>query len=339
MKKIIVLASVMVAFATIALSAQSVRELYEKLHPSVAVIHVEDAVRRDGRLVGYQSALGSGVLVSEDGYMLTAAHVVQTAENIMIEFYDGQKAPAKVIRLVKNADIALLKLNWLPGEYPIAQLGDSDTIGIGDQVLVIGAPYGLAHSLSVGYISGRHVEANKTNGFVSTEFLQTDAAINQGNSGGPMFNRKGEIVGIVSHIMTESGGFDGLGFAATSNLARSLLLDKETPWTGIDGFFLDEALAALLNVPQKGGLLVQSVVGLSLADLAGIRGGDTRVVLHGVEMTLGGDIILAVGNVELTSRNELEEWVRITTLADLPESIPVKILRGGEIKMVDFSLD
>ena len=321
------------------LSAQSVRDLYDRLNPTVAVIYVEDAVRKDHQLVGYQSALGSGLLISDEGDMLTAAHVVQTAEQIVVKFHNGEKIPADVVRLVKNADVALIKLRWMPQEYVIAPLGDSDAARVGDQVIIIGAPYGLAHSLSVGYISSRHVEDNQTSGFISTEFLQTDAAINQGNSGGPMFSMQGQVIGIVSYILSESGGFDGLGFVATSNLAQKLLLDSSVPWTGIDGYFLDEHLAGLLNVPQTGGLLVQHVVGLSPADLSGIRGGDSVVELNEEELNLGGDIILSIAGVPLTSREQLEQFMRTAAGKKLPPSIPLKILREGTVQVVDFRLE
>ncbi len=325
--------------AALALPAQNIRELYDKLNPAVAVIHVEDGVRRNHQLVGYQSALGSGVLISEAGDMLTAAHVVQTAERIVVEFHNGEKIPADVVRLVKNADVALLKLRWMPNNYTLATLGDSDATGIGDQVIIIGAPYGLVHSLSVGYISGRRQNTNQTSGFVSTEFLQTDAAINQGNSGGPMFNTKGEIIGIVSYILTESGGFDGIGFVATSNLTKKLLLDSKIPWTGIDGYFLDETTAGLLNLPQKGGILVQNVVNLSPADLAGLRGGETAVILNEVDMKLGGDIILSIAGINLTSQEELEKFVRAAAQKKVPKRIPVKILREGKVKTIEFELE
>ena len=226
-----------------------------------------------------------------------------------------------------------------PRNIPIAKIANSDSVHIGDQVFIIGAPYGLSHSLSIGHISGRHLEKNKTSGFVWTEFFQTDAAINQGNSGGPMFNIKGEVIGIVSYIITESGGFQGLGFAATSNLTRTLLFEQGSPYLGIDGHFLNSELAALLNVPQSGGLLVQKVVDLSPADIAGVKGGYQSLTFDEEEIILGGDIILEVLGVKLDSRDAIELLRdRFSEKGKTKNPIPIKLLREGRIKEVQFSL-
>ncbi len=125
--------------------------------------------------------------------------------------------------------------------------------------LVVGAPYGLKHTLTVGHISGRRIFDDRIGSMNATEFLQTDAAINSGNSGGPMFNLAGEVVGVVNNIMSKSGGFEGLGFATTSKLARQLLLDHKMFWSGLDGLIIEGDLARALNLPQTAGFLVQRV--------------------------------------------------------------------------------
>jgi len=123
----------------------------------------------------------------------------------------------------------------------------------------VGAPYGLSPTLSAGHISGRYRPGNKVVGASAIEFLRTDAAINSGNSGGPVFNLSGEVVGIVSQILTKSGGSEGIGFAATSKIARQLLLDQKMFWSGVEGMLIEGDLARALNLPQAAGFLIQRV--------------------------------------------------------------------------------
>jgi S1-C subfamily serine protease len=148
-------------------------------------------------------------------------------------------------------------------------------VQIGEQVFVVGAPLGITHTLTVGHLSARHKPNATFSGMLTAEFFQTDAAINRGNSGGPMFDLKGEVIGIVSSILSQSGGSDGLGFAATSNIARRLLLDEPSVWSGLDGYLLIGEAARAFNLPVgfEAGLLVQRVALGSPADQLGVRGG------------------------------------------------------------------
>ncbi len=314
-------------------------ETYQKVNDAVVEVIANSKDRSNPSFTLYEEGQGSGVVFSNDGLVLTAAHVIQTAEKIEIRFTSGKKVPAEIIRLSKGADIALLKLAWIPDQMKVVTLGDSDKTQIGDKVCVIGAPYGLSHSLSVGHISRRHQELNKTTGFLRAEFFQTDAAINHGNSGGPMFNNKGEVIGIVSSILSESGGFEGIGFAATSNVTKSLVVDENSLYTGLDGYILDEDLAFLLNVPQKGGLLVQRVVPLSPADFAGLKGGILTTEFNDEEIRLGGDIVLSVNNIKLDSLDVLEEIVQ--TIRDKKHKngyLKLEVLRGGKIEKLSVHL-
>jgi serine protease Do len=278
-----------------------------------------------------ESGLGSGVLVSDTGIILTAAHVVNNAEKIEVKFLNGEIIPAKVIRSAPVADIATIKVSRMPKNFRVSEIGDSNKVSIGDKVIVVGAPFGLEHSLSVGYISQKAKEKRRTSNFIQNEFFQTDASINQGNSGGPMFNLKGEIIGISSYIITQSGGFDGLGFAVTSNLAKELVIDGDRRWTGIHGYFLDDATAWILNVPINGGMLVESVVKYSPADYAGLKGGFQKVTINEEEITLGGDIILSVNGITISKQIDNIEFLDQNTYN-------LKILRGGKIEDIVIQL-
>ncbi|MEM9831124.1 MAG: trypsin-like peptidase domain-containing protein [Bacteroidota bacterium] len=320
----------------IVLCGQSLSDLYKKVSPSVVVIETEEKVEDTYGNVGYMGSQGSGVLISDQGEILTAAHVVNNAENITVIFHDGERVPAKVVRLAIVADVALIKLVYFNGKYPVVEMGDSDFVDVGDDVFIIGAPFGLEHSLSKGIISGIGVEQTRMTGFTFAEFFQTDAAINQGNSGGPMFNAAGEVIGLVSYIVSESGGFDGIGFAATINITKQLVLGSSRRWTGINGVLVDRELARLLNVPQSGGILIQSVVALSPAFMADLKGGDVPVHLNGRKLSIGGDIILEVNDIPIVSEGNIIELIKSISSMDEEErnSFKLKILRSGKLQEV-----
>ena len=330
--KIIVI--LMLCSATIL--AQDLSKVYEKVVNGVVVIETteKEIVSANGRRAQMSvGGLGTGFLIDNE-HVMTAAHVVQTAESVSIRFHNDEVIPADVISDYKNADVALLKLKWAPKEATILKLGDSDQVKIGEQVFVVGSPLGLSYSFSSGYISGRQESRRTLNSLVRAEYLQTDASINQGNSGGPMFNMKGEVVGIVSHILTQSGGFEGIGFAATSNLAQDLLLNEQAMWTGVDGLWLSGDLARIFNLPQPSGMLVTKVVLLSPFGLMGVQGGKYKAVIEGEEMLVGGDIILSFNGVKLSfdegSLNKLMEELSKTN----KENMTLEVLRGGEIKVL-----
>jgi S1-C subfamily serine protease len=188
--------------------AQTVREVFEKVSPSVAVIRARG---RDVTASGQTrfAETGSGVLISADGKVMTAAHVVHAMDEISVEFIGSDTVAARVVSSEPAADLSLLQLERVPPGAKVAAMADSSTVHVGDQVIVVGAPYGLSYSLSVGYISARWPPNTVYKTMPLAEFFQTDATINTGNSGGPMFNMKSEVVGIVSHNISKGGGSEG----------------------------------------------------------------------------------------------------------------------------------
>jgi S1-C subfamily serine protease len=192
---------------------QQLRDAFHKVKPAVVIIRTQQKELAPSPQSGLVSAngLGSGVLISSDGKILTAAHLVEAADATLVEFSDGELIPARVLGAVHNADVALLQLSHPPANVVVAPLGDSDKMDVGDEVFVVGAPYGLSYTLTAGHISGRHAADNRVSDTTSREFLQTDAAINQGNSGGPMFNMNGEVIGIITSILSQSGGAERAG--------------------------------------------------------------------------------------------------------------------------------
>lgn len=325
------LTAVALASSAAPVAAETVGQIFRRVNDSVVIVRTRERAfaQQSGTAPATVAGLGSGVVIDSRGHILTAAHVVQTADEITVELLDGHVSPARVAGSEPEADLALLQLESVPPGMRVAILGDSDAVEVGDQVFIVGAPYGIGHTLTVGHISARHTPNTVYSGMSLAEFLQTDAAINQGNSGGPMFSLRGEIIGIVSHIISRSGGFEGLGFVVTSNMARRLLLERRSFWSGVDGYVLTGELARVLNLPQPIGLLVQRVAAQSPAAKAGLLGGSVRATIGGQTLTVGGDIVLDVQGLPIAGRSSYEAIQ--ARLSQLHPGVPITItvLRGG----------
>lgn len=314
--------------------AQDLSQLYEKVNPAVVTIYTEQSERKsNGRLLVKVASpsLGSGFLISERE-VITAAHVVNLAERVSVAFADGTSSPAKVIAVHENADVAVIRLIIPKINAVTVPWGNSDDLKIGQRVFIVGAPLGLKHSLSSGYVSG-FVKTDPTiNPFAISEYVQTDAAINKGNSGGPMFNLKGEVVGVVSHIKTQSGGFEGIGFAATSNITQKLLLGSPPVWSGMDSFPLMYDVAKLFNLPQEYGILVQRLTTNSPLRSMGLKDGTIELFVNKTKLLGGGDIILAINGVKVDlSEKGLKILASVVQDIGVNNKLELKILRGGQV--------
>jgi S1-C subfamily serine protease len=277
------------------------------------------------------SEIGSGVLVSPDGKVLTAAHVVQIADEITVEFVGGETVPARVLASEPRADLALLQLERVPAGIQPAQLGDSNLVQVGEQVFIVGAPYGIAHTLTVGHVSARHRPNTIYAELPLAEFLQTDAAINQGNSGGPMFSMQGEVIGVVSHIVSKSGGYEGLGFVVSSNMVRQLMLDTRPFWSGVTWFRVSGDLAGYLNLPQPFGLLVEEVAKKSPAEAVGLRASRAVARLDGKDLPLGGDVVLAAMGIQLHDETSFEKVRDLWRDLKPGDEMTFTVLRAGRV--------
>ena len=312
-------------------AAQTPGEVFRKVTPSVVVIKAKGSEVTAGGQVRFLET-GSGVLISADGKVMTAAHVVATMDEISVEFLGGETVSAKVIASESAADLSLIQLERLPPGARVAKMANSDSVRVGDPVYIVGAPYGLSYSLSAGLISARWAPNTVHRAMPLAEFFQTNATINTGNSGGPMFNSAGEVIGIVSHNISKSGGSEGLGFVVTMKTARQLLLEKKSFWGGIDGQFLSDEMLDILNVPNNmKGFLVKSVARNSPGDEAGLVGGTKVVTVGGEQFVLGGDIILSVEGIPAESAAAMMK-IR-DHLATLKPGAPLTatVLRKGRV--------
>jgi len=332
--RLLIMIGALALLTPLPIQAQGLSQVFQQVNPSVVVVRAKgrDLVARGAEsvLVKYNE-VGSGVLISPDGKVLTAAHVVQIADEILVEFLGGESVPARVVASEARADLALLQLANVPTGVQPAKLGDSGRTQIGEQVFIIGAPYGIAHTLTVGYLSARHKPYTLFAEMPLAEFLQTDAAINQGNSGGPMFNLQGEVIGIVSHIISKSGGFEGLGFVVSSNMARQLMLEKRPFWSGVTWYRVSGDLAEYLNLPQPFGLLVEEVAKKSPAEAAGLRPSRTVARIDGKDVPLGGDVVLAAMGIPLENETSIDKVRARQAQLRSGDELIFKVLRAGRV--------
>jgi serine protease Do len=236
-----------------------------------------------------QQGLGSGVIVSAAGHILTNNHVVEGADAITVTLSDKLQYKAKVVGTDPQTDLAVIQLEKAPDKLPVAYLGSSQALRVGEWVVAIGNPYGLSQTVTTGIVSAKGVH---NRGITSYEnFIQTDAAINPGNSGGALFNLSGELVGINTAILSRSGGFQGIGFAIPVDLAKSVMEDLvqygkvSRGWLGVSIQDVDPALAKAMNLGAVKGALINEVFENSPAAKAGLKPGDVVVSLKGLAVS------------------------------------------------------
>src|SRR5437763_1732307 len=243
---------------------------------------------------------GSGFVIDPRGYILTNYHVVEGAQSIEVVLGDQSRHPAKYIGADQRNDVALIKIDPKGKQLAALKLGDSSAIQVGQKVLAIGNPFGFQSTLTTGVVSalGRTVQTSQST-FID-DAIQTDASINRGNSGGPLINTHGDVIGINSAIYTPSGTAAGIGFAIPINTAKNIANDLITSgrvhraFLGVVTFGLGGGLAEALDLPVQEGLLVETVEKGGPADAAGIHGGD-RLVQAGLQkFYIGGDVIGAI---------------------------------------------
>jgi len=308
------------------------RDSFRSVNPSVVVVHALKKPRPGSNGESADINLGSGVIVSADGKILTAAHVVQTADLVEVEFLRGRRASARILASAPVADIAMLQIQAIPDEAAVARLGDSDKNQAGDRAFAIGAPYGATHSLSAGYISARRNPDNVFENLTALQVFQLDLAIYQGNSGGPVFNLDGEVIGIVTHVLAAKEGSSGPAFAVTSNVARKLMLEERRIWLGVEARLLSGPVAAVFNLNQGAGLLVQSVAADSIGARLGLHEGSIEATIGGEPILLGGDVILEMmGRTIGPIPSAFAEIQAMLNRLQPGDKVHMKVFRSGEV--------
>ena len=282
-----------------------------------------------------QYSLGSGVIVSKEGHILTNNHVIKGMTTIAVQLTDGRAVPARFIGSDASTDIAVLQIN-VPNLVPLP-LGDSDKARVGQVVFAIGNPFGLQETVTQGIISARGRRARRDS---DVEFLQTDAAVNQGNSGGPLLNLRGEIIGINTAIFSETGGNVGISFAVPANVARRTLESVLATGRAIRGYLgvelqaMNPEIAGLLGARDPRGAIVVGVTAGSPAEAAGLQPGDIIRKIAGHPVVTMSDVVARISELKVGAKTEIlvereGRGVTVTaTIAEAPQTPPTQ--RGGQ---------
>jgi S1-C subfamily serine protease len=331
----------------------SVSDIYERSGPGVVQITTTTVRRIDTdpffNALGFpqqrrQKALGSGFVIDKAGHIATNFHVVEGAETVEVSFSNRDSVKARVVGTDPSTDIAVLEVNVDAGALTPLDLGDSDRLQVGDSVVAIGNPFGLERSVTAGIVSALHRPLTAPNDFTIDDVIQTDAAINSGNSGGPLIDARGRVVGVNSAIATGNTGAQGnigIGFAVPINTVRdvaSQLIERgkvEHAFLGIGVQPVDREVSRLFDLPVKRGLMVVRVYESSAADKAGLSAGTDEVVVSGESYLLGGDILLAIDGRELATGEDLRDAISARKPGD---KLTIEAYRGSEKRSFEVTL-
>jgi S1-C subfamily serine protease len=299
-------------------------QLYQQVSPSVVSINATVSGR-----MGVGASTGSGFVIDSEGHIVTNNHVVQGANAIEVELFDGTLVPAEVVGLDPDSDLAVLDVD-VPAEQLVpVKFGDSDSLAVGESVIAIGSPFGQDWTLTTGIVSGLNRVIRGLTSFSIGGVIQTDAAINPGNSGGPLLDLNGHVIGVNSQILTESGSNSGVGFAIPGNLvqrvANELIRDGSVDYSyiGISGADVNLALIDALGLPESTrGVVITTVAPNGPADQAGLRAAESMrqaVNRH--------DVITAVDGTRIKSMDDLISYLARYTIPN--QTVTLTVLRNG----------
>jgi S1-C subfamily serine protease len=322
--------------------AMTVNEIYERAAPGVVQI-ASTTSASDAFSGGAPGALGSGFVVDKAGHIVTNFHVVEDADEIRVSFSNRDTVDAELVGTDQSTDLAVLQVDADASALTPLPLGDSDAVRVGDPVVAIGNPFGLDRTATAGIVSALQRLITAPNDFAIDHVIQTDAPINHGNSGGPLLNARGEVIGVNTQIETGgvSTGNVGIGFAVPSNTVEDVVAQilqtghVEHAYLGIAGHPVTEDFADTYNLPVDAGVLVQEVRPATGAAKAGLVAGDTEVVVAGQTYVLGGDIIVAVDGEPISSTGELRDAIAAHKPGD---KIKLRIYRDAKARTVTVTL-
>jgi S1-C subfamily serine protease len=325
--------------------------IYKKLSPGVVTItSIFGGGQSTGDSLGGGSAgQGSGFVIDGNGHVATNAHVITNgtgnkiakAREVYVQFPDGNQVPAKIVGYDPNADVGLVKVDPRGLDLVPLSLGHTGGVAVGDPVAAIGSPFGEENSLSVGVVSAKNRTIQALTDFSIGDAIQTDAAINKGNSGGPLLDSHGRVIGINSQIRSSGGGSVGVGFAVSVDTIRNSIdqirADGKARYAyiGITSEPLYPQLAAKLGVPVHQGALIADVVNGGPADKAGLKGGNNEIRFQASLVKVGGDVITKVNGRPVTRADDFSR--RITTFRP-GDAITLEVYRGSSKRTAQVTL-
>ena len=288
--------------------------------------------------------IGSGFVIDEEGHVVTNNHVAEASQELLVILADEHTVSARLVGTDPGTDLAVLKVD-VPAESLVpAELGSSSSLQVGQRAIAIGNPFGLERTVTSGIISslGRTLPRDDSD-FQIAEVIQTDAAINPGNSGGPLLNSSGQVIGVNTAIRSLSGVNSGVGFAIPVDIVKRVVPELiaqgryRHPWVGVSGATLTSEIVDNLELPVENGVLVYTVEPDSPAAKAGLRGGDREVMVSGRSVIAGGDILVAIGGVEVKRFDDLINYLGSRT--SVGDRVALTLIRGGERVEVEVVLE
>ena len=344
-------ASTSVALQAPRATGTSAETIYKHDAPGVVQITATTVTTTPGDPFGFtpptkqtEQSLGSGFVIDKAGHIITNYHVIAGAQKVQVSFSGGDQIVARVVGKDPSTDVAVLKIDTHARALTPLPLGDSDAVRVGDPVYAIGNPFGYTRTLTSGIVSAVQREISAPNNLPIDNAIQTDAAINHGNSGGPLIDDTGRVIGVTSQISTGNTGQQGnlgIGFAVPINTVRSVAAQLiksgkvAHPYLGISVLPISSQLAQLFNLPTKAGLLVASVDAGSGAAKAGLRAGHTNVIVQGTTYPLGGDIIVGVDGKPVSTFEQLRDAIAQKKPGD---KLSVQLYRHGQKQTVHVTL-
>jgi S1-C subfamily serine protease len=316
----------------------SIPELFDRVSP--AVVFIAATTINPYQLSDRVSHIvGTGFIYDSSGLILTNSHVAFGRQSIIVTLDDGTSAPAQLVGADPIFDVAVLRIAQPQrGKLPTAVLGDSDRVLIGEEVLAIGNPLGLDQSVTRGIVSAANRILPETPFSLEEPLIQTDVAMNPGNSGGPLLNRCGKVIGISTAIIADAAN---ISFAIPVNLAKAVLPSLLAhgrvirPWIGFHGQLIEGVLLDLMRIPLAEGLLVEAVEPGSPADHAGLRGGQIEVAIGERDFLIGGDIVLSINGMHLDTPEKLTNVMRALQVGS---TVTLKVFRDGEEREMQYVL-
>lgn len=319
--------------------------VYEAANPSIVAVRTLDADTSsqapDIDPIFFGTSEGSGFVIDTLGDIVTNRHVVEGATKVAVQFSDGAVAPAEIVGVDRDSDLAVIKIDPAGFDLRPLPIGNVDDLKVGGRVMVIGNPFGNANTLTTGIISalGRQINLPDSQ-FILPEVIQTDAAINPGNSGGPMLNANGEVIGVTFMLQSETATNSGIGFGIPAyfveRVAKAIIANGvyEHPWLGVRGQSLSPFISRQLDLPVDRGVLVTEAIPDSPADKAGLKGGSDEVEVEGLPFTVGGDIITAIDGTPVSVFDDLLAY--LSRYTEPGKQVVLTVVRDG--KTVEFTV-
>jgi putative serine protease PepD len=319
----------------------TVGQVYERARKGVVEITVTAAASSafPGQGSGTQQAQGSGFVYDEEGHIVTNQHVVDGAESVSVRLWNGNTYQATVVGSDPSTDLAVLEIDAPASVLEPLTLGDATELAVGDGVVAIGSPLGLEETVTTGIVSALHRQMEAPNGYTINDSIQTDAAINHGNSGGPLLDLNGEVVGVNAQIASDSGGNDGIGFAIPSNTVASIVSQLlgdgavEHAYLGVSVTAISDSVASALGLVE--GVEVAEVRAGSPAADAGLEAATGSQSVNGEAVPTGGDVITAVDGKAVSSAEDLQTAIDAHEPGD---TVSITYVRDGESRAADVEL-